>query len=115
MSLHVASPVKFAFAVAAATLALTVSSNACARDDVSAFVAGTLTATKDNLRAMPPEVLKSDYLMCERAAAQAMLDYATVIACSMLYEELHQRVFGGSFDALLSWWRENNAVDAATR
>jgi hypothetical protein len=115
MTLHVASRIHFAVAVTAATLALTVSSNACARDDATAFEANTLSAPRDNPHATPADVLKSEYLMCEQAVAQASPDFATGMRFSMLYEALRQQVFGGSFDDLISWWRENKNAGMAPR
>jgi hypothetical protein len=53
-----------------------------------------------------PEQLKSDYLHCERLAQATLLDFGTAGDCSMVYEELKQRVFGGDFHLLLAWWRQ---------
>lgn len=51
------------------------------------------------------DLLKDDFLACERAATQRRLAAATTGVCSIVYEELRERAFGGSFDALLAWWR----------
>lgn len=51
------------------------------------------------------QVLKRRYVECERAAGDGTLDHAAVLSCSVVYEELKQRVFGGSLDALHAWWR----------
>ena len=53
-----------------------------------------------------PDSLKRRYLRCEQAASQGALDGSTIMSCSVAYEELKPRVFGGSFDALHAWWRK---------
>jgi hypothetical protein len=60
-----------------------------------------------------PEQLKSTYLQCERLAQATPLDFGTAAHCSMVYEELKQRVFAGDFDRLLAWWRQESKAVAA--
>ena len=48
--------------------------------------------------------LKAAYIACERLAANERLDEGTAMTCSITYEALKARVFGGSYDALLAWW-----------
>jgi hypothetical protein len=55
-----------------------------------------------------PEQLKSAYLQCERLALATPLDFGTAAQCSMVYEALKQRVFGGDFERLLAWWRQES-------
>lgn len=54
----------------------------------------------------PAHLLKRHYLACDHAASASVLDAPTAMACSIVYEELKHTVFGGSFEALLAWWRE---------
>jgi hypothetical protein len=101
-------------AIAAGTFAIAMlASSALAQHDTANT--GAVTVRKDTLQAIPADALKREYLKCERAAAQGIQDFSTALSCSMLYEELRQRVFGGNFNALLGWWRANNGVDTATR
>jgi hypothetical protein len=65
------------------------------------------------LSSVTPAQLQSAYLQCERQAQAAALDSATAATCSMIYEALKQRVFGGDFDRLLAWWRQQQAQPAA--
>lgn len=51
------------------------------------------------------EDLKKSFLACDRSARDGLLDGGEAAACSMVYEELKERVFGGDFQALLAWWK----------
>jgi hypothetical protein len=48
--------------------------------------------------------LKSAYLECDRRAASGLVGSGDAADCSMIHEELKERVFGGNFDRLLAWW-----------
>lgn len=60
---------------------------------------------KPQASAGEPE-LKAAYLQCDRLALAQMLDFATAASCSATYEALKARVFGGDFERLLAWWRQ---------
>ena len=47
--------------------------------------------------------LKSEYLSCSDAALKARLEAGAVMQCSVVYEALLQRGFGGDFTRLLAW------------
>jgi hypothetical protein len=47
--------------------------------------------------------LKSLYLTCSRAASRQLLASTEIGFCSVVYETLLTRVFGGDFHALLAW------------
>lgn len=49
--------------------------------------------------------LKRTYLLCDRAALGGGLSNGTIMHCSIVYEELMRRAFGGHFDKLLAWSR----------
>lgn len=51
----------------------------------------------------PIEELKRVYLQCERAAVAGKLDGEDVGLCSVVYEELKWRAFGGDFHRLKAW------------
>jgi hypothetical protein len=55
-----------------------------------------------------PEQLKSAYLQCERLVLTTPMDFGTAAQCSMVYEALKQRVFGGDFERLLAWWQQES-------
>lgn len=53
-----------------------------------------------------PAELQSTYLACDRMAMSGLLDFGTATYCSVVYEALKARVFGGDFDRLLTWHRQ---------
>lgn len=55
---------------------------------------------------LPDRCLKLVFRECSNAANQAMLDGRTAAHCSMSYEALLRRSFGGDFRALMAWWRQ---------
>ena len=60
---------------------------------------------RSELAGLSVEELKSSYLQCDRRTTVAFLDAGEAAGCSVLYEELKQRVFGGDFERLLDWWQ----------
>jgi hypothetical protein len=54
--------------------------------------------------------LKRVYLACDLASSRARLEMHEAMQCSIVHEELKQRVFGGNFDLMLAWWREQRGV-----
>jgi len=57
------------------------------------------------LEVMPDSSLKTIYLGCSREAFQRSLGSGEIASCSIVYETLLRRSFGGDFMALLSWSR----------
>ena len=49
------------------------------------------------------DALKRAYLACDRSAMRGQLSSGGIMHCSMVYEELKRRAFGGDFDKLLAW------------
>lgn len=60
----------------------------------------------DTLARASIDELKRAYLSCSRAALGSQLDRAGVMQCSVIYEVLKQRAFGGEFDTLYAWSRQ---------
>jgi hypothetical protein len=60
-----------------------------------------------------PAQLRAAYLQCNRLAETTLLDFGTAAACSLVYEELKARVFGGDFQRLLAWSREQQPAGVA--
>ena len=54
---------------------------------------------------MPESCLKALFVGCSDAAGRQLLDMGSAAMCSMGYEALLKRGFGGDFHALLGWWR----------
>jgi len=59
--------------------------------------------------------LKRAYLSCDRAAMNGRLQSAAVMQCSIIYEELKRRAFGGNFESLLVWSRTHPSGRDARR
>ena len=49
--------------------------------------------------------LKKAYLACGRAALGSQLNTAEIMQCSIVYEELKLRGFGGDFEKMRAWSR----------
>jgi hypothetical protein len=44
---------------------------------------------------------------CSNSADERLLDLGSAAMCSMGYEALLQKGFGGSFGAMLVWWQHD--------
>ncbi|WP_332815039.1 hypothetical protein [Ramlibacter sp.] len=55
--------------------------------------------------ALGEHCLKRLALACDAAASRGLLDPGSAISCSIGYEALLRRGFGGDFQAMLAWWR----------
>jgi hypothetical protein len=64
--------------------------------------------------ALSAEELMLAYLECDRRATAAFLDAGDAANCSLFYEELKQRVFGGDYDRLLAWWQRQRVAGMNT-
>lgn len=54
---------------------------------------------------LPDHCLKTLVMECSTVANQQLLDMGSAATCSMGYEVLLRRGFGGDFQAMLAWWR----------
>ena len=66
--------------------------------------------TISSMEAMPEGCLKSLVVACSRSAGSQLLDLGSAAMCSMGYEALLRKGFGGSFPALMAWWRGERAA-----
>ena len=106
---------RFTAAAIAALIATLVIVGSAAADErtIAANATADGVAPAQAIDVVHPQALKLRYLRCEQAASDGTLDRDGVMSCSVVYEELKQRVFGGSFDALHAWWRQTR--DGAAR
>lgn len=58
-----------------------------------------------HLEQAPHEHIQAAYVACSAEAEQRLLGSGEAAMCSLVYETLKRRVFGGDFDALLAWSR----------
>jgi hypothetical protein len=83
------------------------------RDERSRLEVDAVPAAEPSAPSATPEQLKSDFLQCDRLSQETVLDSGTAAQCSVVYEELKQRVFAGDFERLLAWWRVESKATAA--
>ena len=58
------------------------------------------------------QCLKRLVVECNAAASRQLLDAGTAFACSLGYEALLRKGFGGDFQAMLTWWRTRSEAAA---
>jgi hypothetical protein len=72
-------------------------------DDLSAW------RERDQLRAhfelLPERDLERQFLRCSRESSERLLGFGEAAVCSIGFEALKKRKFGGDFEAMLAWWR----------
>lgn len=91
--------------VFAVLIAATIASTDSSGSDVAERAKAVPAIAEYGPRQSAADVLKHEYLKCDRAATEARLDTDSAARCSFVYEALRERVFNGDFDALLAWWR----------
>lgn len=62
-------------------------------------------ATLAHYEQLPPACLREIFSACTAAASQTLLDPGSAAVCSFGYEAFLKQAFGGSFRALMAWWR----------
>jgi hypothetical protein len=62
-------------------------------------------ATIASMEELPDSCLKSLMVECDRNAGDGLVDLGSAVLCSMGYEALLHKAFGGSFGAMLTWWQ----------
>lgn len=53
--------------------------------------------------------LKHYFMVCDQSSREGLMDDADAATCSVIYEMLKDRFFGGDSKALLEWWRQERA------
>ena len=97
----------FRATVAAAVLLMLVPSGVWAQ---SLEVVVRHDSLRTRLDAMQESGLKTLYLHCSKEAMQRALGSGEAASCSIVYETLLRRWFGGDFIALLAWSRAQRDV-----
>ena len=62
---------------------------------------------------LPQHCLKIIVKRCDAATMEGVLDFGSAAACSLSYEALLKRGFGGDFNALLVWWQSERRQKSA--
>jgi hypothetical protein len=60
-----------------------------------------------SMERLPESCLKTLMVECNRGAEEGLLDLGSAAVCSMGYEALLRKSFGGSFGAMLAWWQRD--------
>jgi hypothetical protein len=58
------------------------------------------------------EQLEITFLECDRRASVELLGFGDAAECSVIFEALKQRAFGGDFNRLLAWWKPRQLANA---
>ena len=72
-------------------------------------------ATLARYERLPQACLQDIFAACSQASGRTLLDPGSAAVCSYGYEALLRQGFGGSFPALLAWWRSQGGGDARRR
>jgi hypothetical protein len=72
---------------------------------VAVAPAYTVAQAEKSRRAVPLDELKRIYLGCSSASLGGRLGTQGIAQCSVVYEALKNRAFGGDFEKLLAWSR----------
>ncbi len=91
--------------------ALTVCPPALAQTSTQATATERVIARPSEADALA--ALERNFWLCERASQRTLLDSGTAAHCSIVYETLKARRFGGDFKALLAWWQANKDAQLA--
>jgi hypothetical protein len=87
--------------------------DAIAHDAHVASVAAPSDAARDHLNRLPADQVKSLYVACSDEADRRTLNGGEVAFCSVVYDILLTRHFGGDFHRLLAWSRAPVAAGSA--
>lgn len=79
----------------------------------AATAADRTQSVEGELESVAVDRLKTVYLECSRAALAGRLSSAAIMQCSVVYEELKSRAFGGDFDKLLAWSNAQASLEKA--
>ena len=63
---------------------------------------------------LPDACLKRIAIECSEATNQDVLDLGTAAICSMGYEALLAKSFGGNFNEMLAWWQSRSGRPQAS-
>lgn len=74
------------------------------------FAHGQSSSMVDGAQKLSIPELKRVYLACDVASSADRLGAHEAMWCSIIHEELKKRAFGGDFDQMLTWWREQHGA-----
>ena len=71
--------------------------------DLSAWRGGD--RVRAHLERVPEQELERLFLRCSRESSERLMGLDEAALCSIGFEALKKRKFGGDFNAMLAWWR----------
>jgi hypothetical protein len=77
----------------------------CRAPELPAHPLAARSASMTWFEQMPESCLRTMFMECAAAAHSHLLDIGSATFCSVGYEALLKRGFGGDFHALIGWWR----------
>jgi hypothetical protein len=86
-------------------IGLSAGGPAVAQDSGRVPAATRPSSIENAVQTFPEDELKRLYMQCGRETERRLLAGSEVMACSVVYETLLARVFGGDFLALIAWSR----------
>jgi hypothetical protein len=84
--------------------------HAGAADGSHGGAAASLESSRARLNAMSADAIKTLYGQCSQEAIERRLGGGEVAFCSIVYQVLLERHFGGNFESLLAWSRQQRAA-----
>lgn len=82
---------------------------------LAAPIASAQATRSNDARTTSIDELKVAYLACDRASMSRILDGSEAMQCSVVYEELKRREFGGNFERLFAWSRAQHSARVSGR
>ncbi len=61
--------------------------------------------------ALRAEIVESAFWICDYVATTKGVHFTPVHHCAAVTEELKQKKFGGDFEQMLNWWRNNKVAE----
>lgn len=80
-----------------------------AGDAAEADAPNPMAVAISRIKALPEAELKAFYRRCARASVRGQLSNGEIALCSVGYQQLLDRHFGGDFQAFLEWRRGTDA------
>jgi hypothetical protein len=77
----------------------------------TAFTSSGGALADDVFDSMPVAALEQGFWLCDYVATSKGVYATPIVECSAIMDRLQSRKFGGDYEELLAWWRENKPVE----
>lgn len=82
---------------------------------VATSVSAQIANKIPEIDAMPLSKVEVVHWDCDYMATVNMLDFGEAAICSAAFERIKAEKFGGDFNKMLAWWKENKTKQHALR